>query len=385
MMLTVIGVEGIGEVGPGDDLAALVVTALAAAGERLLPGDVLVVSSKVVSKAEGRVLAATTREAAIDAETVRVVAERLGPRGRTRVVQARSGPVLAAAGVDNSNVAPGTVLLLPVDPDASARRLRAALLAATGARVGVVVSDTAGRAWRDGQVDLAIGAAGVQVTDDLRGGTDAYGNPLEVTVRALADELAAAADLVKGKLRGVPAAVVRGLPDLVVEADGAGAAALLRGPGGDWFALGHVEAARTALGVPPDTPGVAPAPLLPDGVADRLHRAATVALAAPDPFGARVPPATIELLPPGAEASTAVARLTPPSGTATATAEQRPEGATLLALGATVQRMVVAGWAEGLAVRAQAAPDGAFLLVATLSPDPIPSPGPAPSPAPSPA
>jgi len=376
VLLTVLGVEGMGEVAPGDDLAALVVAALAAAGERLLPGDVVVVSSKVVSKAEGRVLAATDREAAIEAETVRIVAERIGPRGPTRVVESRSGPVLAAAGVDNSNVAPGTVLLLPADPDASARRLRSALAAATGSTLGVVVSDTAGRAWRDGQVDLAIGAAGLAVTDDLRGGTDAYGNPLEATVRALVDELAAAADLVKGKLGGVPVAIVRGLADLVHPDDGPGAAALLRGPGGDWFALGHVEAVRTALGAPPGTPGVPPAPMAPDGAVERLRRAAAVALAGPDPFGTPPPAATIEIHPDG---DGAVARLVAVPGGRGGPDDPGDsdhgdgDRSALLALGAVAQRTVTACWAEGLTAHLSPHPDDTLTLTARITPSAAPT------------
>jgi len=372
----VVAVEGIGEVTPGDDVAALVTAALARSGGAVRPGDVVVVSSKIVSKAGGHSVAATTRDAAIDAETVRVVAERLGPRGLTRVVQARSGPVLAAAGVDNSNVALGTVLLLPPDPDAEARALRSALAAAAGGPVGVVVSDTAGRAWRDGQVDLAIGAAGVRVTDDLRGGTDPYGNPLEVTVRALADELAAAADLVKGKLLGVPAAVLRGLDHLVTADDGPGAAALLRGPGGDWFALGHVEAVRTALGAPPGTPGVDPAPLVPDGGAARLRRAVAVAQAAPGPFGAGTSTAPA--------VSLSWAGPVAPGGSEPPEGPVAPGGAdgegwvllnpaepadrdALVTLGALVQRIVTAAWSEGLTTTTTTSPDGSVQVRARIA------------------
>ena len=198
-------VEGIGEVTEGDDLAALLVTAL---GEEtpLRDGDVVVVTSKVVSKAEGRVRY-DDREAVIAAETDRVVAV----RGGTRIVRTHHGLVLAAAGVDASNVAKGSVLSLPVDPDASAVRLREALRDRTFANVAVLVSDTAGRAWRTGQTDIAIGAAGLDVLDDHAGRTDPYGNPLAVTAPAVADELASAADLVKGKLSARPVAVVRGL------------------------------------------------------------------------------------------------------------------------------------------------------------------------------
>jgi coenzyme F420-0:L-glutamate ligase/coenzyme F420-1:gamma-L-glutamate ligase len=144
------------------------------------------VTSKVVSKAEGRVLHADDREKAIDAETVRVVAR----RGRTRIVETRQGLVMAAAGVDASNTPAGTILLLPEDSDASARAIRTGLRDALGVDVGVIVTDTFGRPWRTGVTDVAIGAAGVRVLDDLRGGTDTHGNPLSVTVVATADELA---------------------------------------------------------------------------------------------------------------------------------------------------------------------------------------------------
>ncbi|NEC39790.1 coenzyme F420-0:L-glutamate ligase, partial [Streptomyces rubrogriseus] len=194
---------GLPEVRPGDDLAKLI----AAAEPALADGDVLLVTSKIVSKAEGRVVEAADREAAIDAETVRVVAR----RGPLRIVENRQGLVMAAAGVDASNTPAGTVLLLPEDPDASARGIREGLRDTLGVDVGVIVTDTFGRPWRAGLTDVAIGAAGVRVLDDLRGGTDAYGNPLGATVVATADELAAAGDLVKGKAAGLPVAVLRGL------------------------------------------------------------------------------------------------------------------------------------------------------------------------------
>ncbi|MDH2389889.1 coenzyme F420-0:L-glutamate ligase [Streptomyces sp. HNM0663] len=200
--------EGIGEVREGDDPAKLI----AAAGPGLADGDILLVTSKIVSKAEGRIVPAADREAAIDAETVRVVAR----RGALRIVENRQGLVMAAAGVDASNTPVGTVLLLPEDPDASAAAIRDGLRDALGVDVGVIVTDTFGRPWRNGLTDVAIGAAGVRVLDDLRGSTDAHGNELSVTVTAAADELAAAGDLVKGKARGLPVAVVRGLPHLVV-------------------------------------------------------------------------------------------------------------------------------------------------------------------------
>ncbi|MEU2287444.1 coenzyme F420-0:L-glutamate ligase [Streptomyces sp. NPDC013178] len=233
-------VPGLPEVQAGDDLAKLI----AAAEPGLADGDVLLVTSKIVSKAEGRVVRADDREAAIDAETVRVVAR----RGALRIVENRQGLVMAAAGVDASNTPSGTVLLLPEDPDASARAIRDGLRGALGVDVGVVVTDTFGRPWRAGLTDVAIGAAGVRVLDDLRGGTDAYGNPLSATVVATADELAAAGDLVKGKAAGLPVAVVRGLGHVVAaDGDDEGARAMVRGARDDMFRLGTSEAVRLAV------------------------------------------------------------------------------------------------------------------------------------------
>lgn len=199
-------VPGLPEVRQGDDIAKLI----AAAEPGLADGDVLLVTSKIVSKAEGRIVEAADREAAIDGETVRVVAR----RGTLRIVENRQGLVMAAAGVDASNTPSGTVLLLPEDPDASARAVREGLRDALGVDVGVVVTDTFGRPWRAGVTDVAIGAAGVRVLNDLRGGVDAYGNPLSATVVATADELSAAGDLAKGKAgwpsgRGGPRAAAR--------------------------------------------------------------------------------------------------------------------------------------------------------------------------------
>ncbi|MEV5831859.1 coenzyme F420-0:L-glutamate ligase [Spirillospora sp. NPDC052242] len=238
MNLRVFGVPGLPEVAEGDDVAALV------PGDLIEDGDVLVVTSKIVSKAEGRVLVADDREKAIDAETVRVVARRAHARGETRIVETRQGLVLAAAGVDASNTAPGTVLLLPEDPDASARAIRAGVRAHTGKDVAVIVSDTLGRPWRNGLTDAAIGVAGLTPLDDLRGRDDAHGNRLEATVTAVADEIAAAAELVKGKLSGVPIAVVRGLGALVTPDDGPGARALVRPPAEDMFRYGSADVLR---------------------------------------------------------------------------------------------------------------------------------------------
>ncbi|MDT0382364.1 coenzyme F420-0:L-glutamate ligase [Streptomyces sp. DSM 42041] len=237
---------GIPEVREGDDLVKLIAEAAAAEGlDGLVDGDVLVVTSKIVSKAEGRTVAADDREASIDAETVRVVAR----RGPARIVETRHGFVMAAAGVDASNTPAGTVLLLPEDPDASATRIRDGLYDLLGARVGVVVTDTFGRPWREGQTDVAIGAAGVRVLEDLRGGVDSYGNPLGVTVTAVGDELAAAGELVKGKADGRPVAVVRGMGRHVLGAGDRDTTAqpLVRDAALDMFRLGTSEAVREAV------------------------------------------------------------------------------------------------------------------------------------------
>jgi coenzyme F420-0:L-glutamate ligase / coenzyme F420-1:gamma-L-glutamate ligase len=231
-VVSVLPVTGLPEITAGADLAALVAEAAA----DLRDGDIVVITSKIVSKAEGRVVTAS-REQAIEAETARVVAR----RGPTTIAQTRHGLVLAAAGVDESNTAPGTVVLLPEDPDESARRLRKALQARTGLTVGVIVTDTMGRPWRAGQTDNAIGAAGVTPVRDYRGEADTFGNILEVTVSAVADEIAAAADLVKGKSRQVPAAVVRGLAALVTEPDGPGARAIIRPADEDMFRFGSAD------------------------------------------------------------------------------------------------------------------------------------------------
>ncbi len=260
--ITVSRVPGLPEITRGANLAKLIVAAI----PDLADGDILVVTSKIISKAEGRVVSAD-REDAIAAETVRVVAR----RGATTIAQTRHGLVLAAAGVDRSNTAPGTVVLLPEDPDGSARRLRKSIGDLTSANIGVLITDTMGRPWRNGQTDVAIGAAGVLPLLDHRGQADSFGNLLEVTVAAVADEIASAAELVKGKTDQVPVAVVRGLPELVIAAgagpagrgpdsvgpqsptlaaetdrasfggDGPGAAALIRPAAEDMFRLGAAD------------------------------------------------------------------------------------------------------------------------------------------------
>jgi len=222
----VIGVEGIPEVRPGDDLAALILDALGRQGLRLEDGDVVVVTQKVVSKAEGRIVDLTTVEPSAFAlniahqtgkdprhvevvlrESVRVVRMDRG----IIIAETRHGFVCANAGVDASNVGPGPlVTILPEDPDASAARIRARLMAATGADVAVIISDTFGRPWREGITNVAIGVAGMLPIRSYVGLQDPYGYPLRVSNVAVADELASAAELVTGKLLGVPVAVIKG-------------------------------------------------------------------------------------------------------------------------------------------------------------------------------
>jgi coenzyme F420-0:L-glutamate ligase/coenzyme F420-1:gamma-L-glutamate ligase len=305
---------GLPEVQPGDDLAAMMLTALQDNGIQLLSGDILVISSKVVSKAMGLHAPSTDQATVVLSQTVRIVAERRTPSGITRIVESAAGPVMTAAGVDASNTADGSiVLLLPEDPDAVAVQIRDSLQTGwaklTGKVVvaGVILSDTAGRPWRHGQTDFALGAAGVQVIDDLRGSADANGRVLSVTERCVADEIAAAADLVKGKAIGVPAAHLRGLGQHVRGAfpvDGSdgepasGARDLVRTGAEDWFGYGKVEAVRAALGVEPGSAAAAEVGipfLFPEDVSTRAHRALRVALLPCPGASARVEGDTISL------------------------------------------------------------------------------------------
>lgn len=259
MRLEILPVEGIGDITAGDDLAALIT----AAAPWLRDDDVLVVTSKIVSKAEGRLVEVPAdgperdeaRVRVLESETARVVAR----RGPTTIVQTRHGFVMAAAGIDASNVDKTHLVLLPLDPDASARRLRADF-GARGLDVAVIVSDTMGRAWRNGLTDVALGASGIEALLDHRGEIDPYGNELNLTQMAVVDELSAAAELVKGKCDQVPVAVVRGYPRRV-DAGDAGASVLIRDAESDMFGLGTAEAraeglrdaARMAADIPRET------------------------------------------------------------------------------------------------------------------------------------
>lgn len=244
--LQAVAVAGLPEISAGDDLAGLILSREVRwpdGSVGLAEGDIVVVTSKVVAKAAG-LLTDRPREEVIAEQTEQVVATRSNPDGSVanRIVRTRHGLVLAAAGVDASNVPPGTVLPLPADPDGEARRLCTALRAGSGVRLGVLISDTLGRPWRLGQTDAAIGAAGLEPLASYRDRTDPHGNALQVTEPAVADEMAGLADLVGGKLAGTPVAVIRGLGSYVTDSAGPGAAALIRPLDADLFPLGTAEA-----------------------------------------------------------------------------------------------------------------------------------------------
>ncbi|MGH2573322.1 MAG: coenzyme F420-0:L-glutamate ligase [Actinomycetota bacterium] len=261
MAVEVIPVPGIPEVSGGDDLAALIGRALRSAGIELLDGDVVVVTQKVVSKAEGRVVpeGPEGKTPWVERETRRVVAR----RGDLIIAETRHGFVCANAGVDASNVADGFLTLLPLDPDASAERIRSSLRAATGAEVAVVISDTFGRPWRMGVVNVAIGCSGLPSLVDLRGTKDAIGRVLETTVVAVADEVAAAGGLVMGKAEGVPVAIVRGLRPKGTPSP---ARALVRGPGDDLFRESPLQAIHARRPTRSFGPGSVPRQALLDAI-----------------------------------------------------------------------------------------------------------------------
>jgi coenzyme F420-0:L-glutamate ligase/coenzyme F420-1:gamma-L-glutamate ligase len=256
--LTATALAGLPEVAQGVDLTSLIIDALQDNGIHLNEPMVVVLSSKIVSKALG-LRSTDARDSVIDAQTVRVVAERATSDRITRIVEAAAGPVMAAAGVDASNVgSAGGVLVLPTNCDAEAASLRDNIIRGmTGIGeipLGVIISDTAGRPWRAGQTDFALGSAGIWPMLDHQGDVDHDGRPLSVTSRCLVDQLAAMADLVKGKADGLPVAVIRGCPQGWFDPDAPGARTVVRTGSTDWFSLGHVEAVRASLGVAPGTP-----------------------------------------------------------------------------------------------------------------------------------
>jgi coenzyme F420-0:L-glutamate ligase/coenzyme F420-1:gamma-L-glutamate ligase len=225
----------------GDDLVSVFLEALMPE-KSLQDGDIIVITSKVVAKCEGRVVTGVyDREEAIAGEAKRIVAKKTHARGVTTIVETHTGLILAAAGIDESNTEPGTIVLLPVDPDHSARELRERFEIMTGKTIGVVITDTLGRAWRVGVTDHAIGAAGITVLDDLTGKPDAFNRTLEMTVVAVADEIAAASELVRPKDSLTPFAIIRGLEHLVTKEHGPGAQAIVRPTEEDLFSLGTAE------------------------------------------------------------------------------------------------------------------------------------------------
>jgi coenzyme F420-0:L-glutamate ligase/coenzyme F420-1:gamma-L-glutamate ligase len=373
MSLSVWPLPGIPEVRPGDDLARLLLEAVRRAGLALADGDVLAVTSKVVAKAEGRLVPLPDDPAGrervlretVAAETARVVAR----RGRLVIAETRHGLVGANALVDASNAGGDQLVLLPADPDASAARLRQAVGALDGHDVAVVVTDTLGRPWRLGQTDVAVGLAGMAALDDWRGRTDGDGRPLEVTEVAVADEVAAAADLVKGKAARVPAALLRG----VARPEGDGTARdLVRPSADDLFRtagtaddlLGFLEGGQPPAGFLPDPVDMA-----------TIERAVAAARAVPLPGGGRLQLAPV---PSGARAAClAAVSPTPPALAAAPVllACGLVAGAdvpgTELAAGGAVRTLVLALHALGVgAVLHPAAPAARPALAAALGLDP---------------
>jgi coenzyme F420-0:L-glutamate ligase/coenzyme F420-1:gamma-L-glutamate ligase len=388
MSLTVVPLPGIPEVRPGDDLARLLLDAVRRAGLALADGDVLAVTSKVVAKAEGRLVRLPDDPAerervlreTVAAETARVVAR----RGRLVIAETRHGLVGANALVDASNAGGDRLVLLPADPDASAARLREAIGAVDGHDVAVVVTDTLGRPWRLGQTDVAVGLAGMGALDDWRGRTDGDGRLLEVTEVAVADEVAAAADLVKGKAARVPAALLRGVPR--PKGDGT-ARDLVRAPADDLFrTAGTAEDLLAFLEGPPPPAAFRPGPVDPAV----LDRAVAAARAVPLPGGRRLRVAPV---PDDARAACLAACSPTPPALAAAPAllacwlaspspagepdragagDPAPDGLELAAGGA-LRALVLALHALGLAaVVHPAAPGARPALAAALGPGPEP-------------
>jgi coenzyme F420-0:L-glutamate ligase/coenzyme F420-1:gamma-L-glutamate ligase len=230
--VTIVPLEGIPEAAPGDDAAALVGDAIESQTS-LIDGDVVLVTHKLISKAEGRVVdlpddGPDAHRYLVEQEAVRIIRR----RGPLVIAQTKHGFICANAGVDRSNAGHARAVLLPEDPDRSANRIRIRLQHRFGVTIGVIVTDTFGRAWRRGLVDVAIGVAGMEAIHDLRGSTDTFGKVLEVSEVAIVDEIAAAADLVMGKARGIPAAIVRGV---AWRPSDAGIIPLIRPPGEDLF------------------------------------------------------------------------------------------------------------------------------------------------------
>ena len=343
--LSVRAIGPLPELADGDDLAGLLI----AAAPQLADGDMLTVSSKAVAKTEGRVLAAG-RDEVVAGEADRQVAA----WGAVRILRTRAGLVLAAAGVDESNTAAGTVVPLPLDCDASARSLREAVWSRTGRNIAVVVTDTAGRAWRLGQTDIAAGCAGLLPLLDLAGTRDGWGRELQVTAPAVADEVAGAAELVLAKSARTPAAVVSGLAALVCAPGehGPGAAALVRPEAADLFGLGSVDAVLAATRRAADDARGYPA-----AAADVRSR-----------LTALLPIATMDSAVRSSLAGSVdepVLVLEPADTSGRLDAAVDPD--VLLSAGAVLERVRVLGWAAGLQVEPAPAPPDAIWAVVVRS------------------
>lgn len=231
--LTIDAIHGVAEVEPGNDVAEAIGDAIDAGESILLDGDVVVVTHKIVSKAEGRIVdldddGPDSHRHLIDEESASIVRR----RGDLVIAETKHGFICANAGIDRSNAGPARAILLPIDPDRSANRIRLRLIERFGADIAVIITDTFGRAWRRGLVDVAIGVAGMAAISDLRGQVDDFGKVLEVTEVATADEIAAAADLVMGKATRIPAVIVRGVPWIPAST---GITPLIRPPSEDLF------------------------------------------------------------------------------------------------------------------------------------------------------
>ncbi|GAA3747651.1 hypothetical protein GCM10022225_34370 [Plantactinospora mayteni] len=388
MRLEVLPVLGIGDVTEGDDLSALIATA----APWLRDGDVLVVTSKIVSKAEGRLVEVPIdgpeREAAraevLAGETARPVAR----RGSTRIVQTHHGFVMASAGIDASNVDRSRLVLLPKDPDASARALRAAIRERHGADVAVIISDTMGRPWRNGLTDVALGVAGMPAVRDHRGEVDPYGNKLNITQMAVVDELAGAGELVKGKCDQVPVAVVRGYLGAAGPDDGLGAAALVRNAEHDLFALGTAEARadglRAAATLAESTAGGPVPPVVPavlDGTDAGLD-SAVVDRALRMVAGVVAPGTVWTLVTDDRRVRDRLGESAPPQGYGTAALlDCAPPGpadgdpGVLIRFGADLHRLRAALAAEGLGSAVLPAPSGVLGATLLLSYPPGPAAG----------
>ncbi len=340
MTIELIPLEGLPEVEPGDDLASLLEPSLRR--HRASEGDVVAITQKVVSKAEGRIVPGVDRASWVARESVAVVAR----RGDLLITRTKHGLVCANAGVDASNVAPGFLTLLPEDPDASAERLQKELVARLGlARLGVVVTDTFGRPWRDGVVDVAIGCAGMPAVRDLRGTVDDHGTVLETTVVALADAVAAASGLVMTKTARVPAALVRGLDLAIGDAPSGAARDLVRAPADDLFRESVAMALASSGPSSVFGSGDVPRAVLEDAlaVASASLGAAACSFVAVDSTAARRRLLAVVEDPDDA-LRTAPALIVP-----CVAALGTPEHVTLLTAGAAIRSLLVALHAQGLA------------------------------------